>query len=217
MAGEYAALDGLIRSVSTRVLSEMDAALREDTRDRYGGTYRFIDDGKGESVDSSVVLSADSEGPGLLLKGWVSNGTDFHSIYSKLKGAAFGEKTKEGEWQARLIPTGLWQGEDGEVWRLMATRLHGTDMSGTLWDAECSTDVDTLMYGGVSVEEFVFKVEGGRSPGAKVVGVSLSAFRIFLEHMEKVEGAEANVRLGGFEERMVEYGPRYQRPLSAHV
>jgi hypothetical protein len=119
-------------------------------------------------MNLSLKLEVDDTGPGLRVLDWFSNGTDFLPVYGRLKGMPEGTK-----WQARLIPTGVLQTDDdddhnnphmsAETWRLVVVPERREGDERKVFDDFCMTDVDSLMYSGVSIELFVILKDHGEA------------------------------------------------------
>jgi len=149
------------------VIRELDGLVREVVKGQYEGIYTLEKDDSEEddnaATNSSITIKVDDKGPGLLLTSWILNNTDFLPTYGLLK-----QMPKNLDaWEARLIPTNL---EDGETWRLTAIlKKEHRDESGIFSDY-CFTDVDGIIYGGWSLEEFHF-LKGGEGEGMKGVRI----------------------------------------------
>jgi hypothetical protein len=170
VAGDYAALADLREKIIATLIPLLEKLVRDEVRKQYSGTWAHFPDWWNSNPDAnfSLKLEVDNTGPGLRVMDWLSNGTDFLPVYERLKGISEDQK-----WQARLIPTGVIQepedddnddedtGWSAESWRLTVVPERRVGDEKKVFDDFCMTDVDSLMYSGVSIEEFVIlKMEG---------------------------------------------------------
>lgn len=169
------ALSEIQEAVVAKLIPLIDGLNRDRARQKYSGFYETKNKFSGEN--SSISIEVDDDGPGLRLRSWKLNGTDFLSVYGKLR--EMPEDTNE--WQARLIPTNLFTDRNGkwspgERWRLttIANEKH-TELSSEneLFADFCITDIDGSIYGGWSLEEFNFHTIGDSNavnlPAARTV------------------------------------------------
>lgn len=167
VAGDGNALKWIEQEVLTTTIQEIESIARQQTHHRYAGEYHAA---PSTGLNSSISLSVDGSS-GLVLTSWVSNGTDFLPRYASLS-----PTRKPGK--AQLIPSRMKRGAAGEVWRSTYVQLE--DKPKSIVDTCQLNDVDSIMYGGRSVDEFVFLMdENGRAQS-----VELSAFRIVLEKVK---------------------------------
>ncbi|KIN07557.1 hypothetical protein OIDMADRAFT_22431 [Oidiodendron maius Zn] len=147
VAGNPQAQYDLRERLIANLVPAIEELLRCKVRARYEGSYISL------FGDSSLTLVVDDMGQGIRVVGWRSNGTDFLSVYGDLK--RMGESA--GNWQARLIPTGIYASDLAiENWRLTAVPEKLAKNEARIFDDFCIRDVDALMYGGVSLELFSF-------------------------------------------------------------
>lgn len=162
-AGAQVAVIDLRERIFAALISEVDKMLREEIRRSHCGTYAFREDylAGPPNMDWSFSVEVDDTGPGLVMRNWTSNGTDFLHEYGRLKHMPADPEL----WEARLLPTGIYHDEreeesdlDGgwDIWRLNAIPKRKKSDRGKLFEDYCMTDIDALMYGGLSVEEFTF-------------------------------------------------------------
>lgn len=163
VAGEYEALKWLDNEVVTKVFGGIETIAREQTSENFAGLYRA------DGIDSSIELEVNG-GSGLIVKSWLSNGTDFLAEYVFLK------TSKRGAEQGRvqLIPVKTRDSKGGERWR--ASFVPPLTETKVPIDGCMINDVDSLMYGGESLEELVFLRDGN----GKATGIELPALRITL-------------------------------------
>lgn len=164
VAGDGKAKDWIEELVMSKLIPEVESETRRQMRDKYAGTY-YAPAHLG--VNSSVKISLDGAS-GLVITSWISNDTDFLHQYAALSMGT-------GKGRAQLVPSNIGRGSSGQVWRVMFaapdTRT-GRAMENCLID-----DLDSMMYGGRSLEEFVFHL----SKDGVVESVELPAFRITLQ------------------------------------
>jgi hypothetical protein len=196
-AGSQAAIYDLRERVIAALISETDKLLREEVQRSYCGTYAYWDDWFGPpNMEWAFSVAVDESGPGLKVLKWTSNGTDFLAEYGRLKHMPSDPEL----WEARLLPTGVYgeKREDGnpedggwDVWRLNAVPKRVEGREGRIFEDYCMTDADALMYGGISVEEFVFGKNGELSlGGGQAYVASLSGMRTGLLKFFDCEGRE---------------------------
>lgn len=166
-AGDASALADLEERIISKLVPAVDELLRSELRAKYAGTY------VGYKPGWSLELEVDHVGPGLLVKEWVSNYTDFLPVYGSLK--RMGQSGRK--WEARLVPSGIYV-EPGrvewETWRLTTIQGKSIEDEGKVFEDYCIRDVDALMYNGISVEQFDIGKEGPPW-AAKEVSMIMSA------------------------------------------
>ena len=141
VAGDGKALKWIEDQVLTMTIRGVEKIAREQTRRKYTGSYHAPSI---TGINSSLALSFD-ESYGLVITAWISNGTDFLPKYASF----YDEPGK-----AQLIPSRIKRGMTGEVWRLTYVQPGWKPKS--IVDSCQLNDVDSIMYGGRSVDEFVF-------------------------------------------------------------
>lgn len=155
VAGAQAAQFDLREQIIALLIPELDKVVRAKAKNDYEGFYGLCDDLSGPlNPDSSVVLEVDDVGPGLRLSSWISNKTDLLPTYGLLKGMP----EDPSQWEARLLPTGMLWDANWEAWRLTAIPQRKEEDEGKVFDDYCFTDVDGLIYGGWSLEEFLVHI-----------------------------------------------------------
>ena len=155
VAGDYAALDNLNEKIIALLVPAVEDIVRAKIKKSYEGVYAAPGKNFYGPLDENflVRLAVDDIGPGLRIANWTSNGTDFLSFYGKMKGMP----NDTSQWTARLLPTGADWAPTVEIWRATAVPLKKAEDEKKIFDDYCFTDVDSLIYGGFSVEEFVFQ------------------------------------------------------------
>ena len=181
VAGESRALNWLREKVIPPLIRGVEQITRDQTDERYAGTYKTpnVDD-----LNSSVVLEVqieDGRCHGLVLTSWVSNGTDFLLEYS---GLATGVRDLD-RGKAQLVPSNVNRDKYHEAWMLDFLSSKVLTEPSAVADTCLINDVDTLMYGDRSLQEFLFISD----VNGDINSVELPAFRVTLrkESMSKVE------------------------------
>lgn len=155
VAGAQAAQFDLRERVISLLVPEIDKLVRAKAQITHAGFYGTWNDRSGPLNKSwSVVLEVDDVGPGLHVTSWISNSTDFLPTYGMLKGMP----EDQSKWEARLLPTNVDWDDGVEVWRLTAIPKREEAEGSKVFDDYCFTDVDGLIYGGWSIEEFIFGI-----------------------------------------------------------
>jgi hypothetical protein len=198
VAGDSAAKQDLQERIIATVVPEVEKIIREEVRERYTGFWGGIDDLWGPpDKDFLLSLEVDETGPGIRVSKWISNGTDFLSVYGELKGMPE-DQTK---WSARLIPTGVYYEDEDqqqfvEPWRLTAIPQQDPKDNGKVFDDECFTDVDAMMYDGASIEEFsIVGNVGGETYALWNPGMQLFMVRCTeWDHCENVAGKVSSLQ-----------------------
>ncbi|MCJ1390340.1 hypothetical protein MMC18_003199 [Xylographa bjoerkii] len=189
VAGDHRALGELTVRLTGTIVPAIEDFARKETRRAFTGSFVAIAGENGLlSTHSSLLLAVDDVGPGIRIVTWISRDVDFLKVYGHLKGMP----EDHDAWEARLIPSNL-EHDNGsgreEIWRATAMRKPNANGKSSVWDDFCFTDVDSLSYGGFSIEEFRFV--RGRNGG--VESVVLSGLRTTLF---KGEGVSQNSGLG---------------------
>ena len=170
VAGSSPAIQWLENKVLNATAAFAEQAARRQIEERYVGLYLSAE------INSSLSLKVEG-GSGLVIKSWISNGTDFLLEYTDL---LTGDRHSEST--AQLVPAGLHTGSSGEIWRatiVPTIRERSSVIAGCMIN-----DVDSLLYGDRSLQEFIFLTD---DDGA-VAAIHLPALRISLT---KSQGAEA--------------------------
>ena len=164
VAGDGQAEGWIEELVLSKLIPEVENITRYQTGEKYADTYHAP---AHLGVNSSITIEMDGLS-GLIVKSWISNGTDFLNHYTQLsKGSDTG--------RVQLIPSKINRGNSGEVWKVLFAEPNlkrGSAIENCLID-----DVDSMMYGGRSLEEFVFHV----GENGVVESIELPAFRTTLQ------------------------------------
>ena len=180
VAGDSNAVGWMEEMVLSKLSPEVESIARHQTSDRYADKYyapAYL------GINSSVEIGVDGA-YGLVLKSWISNGTDFLHQY-----AALSKGTDAG--RAQLVPSNIKRGSSGELWRVV---FAAPDSKREIAIENCLVDdFDSMMYGGRSLEEFVFHEDGN----GDIESVELPAFRI------KLKKGETKVEMNGYKDRIL--------------
>jgi len=161
VAGQAEALEDLREEIIATLIPDLEVAMKQQLRSVYTGPFRYQDQRSHRVSDQYRVEFEVDAGPGLLLTNWTQNNTNFLSFYGQLKGMPANPKN----WEARLIPSNIRYDFSRkkmitkiETWRLIVVRkgTKNKPKRERIFDDYCMTDVDGLIYGGSSLEEFQF-------------------------------------------------------------
>ncbi|KAK5136751.1 hypothetical protein LTR08_002047 [Meristemomyces frigidus] len=182
VGGNADLLEQIQELVTVPLIRAAEAQVWRDVADRYTGTYTATN----STLNSSIEL-ASSAATGLTLTSFISNSSDvFATLLPLFNGAA-----ADGTWRAQLVPTLLYKNEttrQGEIWRIViAAEREGERADRPIWDDFCITDVDTVSYAGLPINEVVFWHEEGV--------LELPAWKVSMKRAR--EGAETLVVQGG--------------------
>ena len=166
VAGDSKARSWLGNKVLNATANTVEKIARYRTGTRYGGLY------SSSCMNSSVSLDLYGSS-GLVIKEWISNGTDFLHEFISLHSNH--DDLIEGRVQ--LVPAGIRRSNGAEVWS--ATFVPNSRQPESVIDVCMDNDVDLFMYGDRSLHEFLFfSNENGR-----VGEVEIPALRITLQKM----------------------------------
>ncbi|KAJ6131351.1 hypothetical protein N7523_001811 [Penicillium sp. IBT 18751x] len=132
--------------VSASLLPALEKAAKNQANTRFAGKYAL------NTGNSSIIITTD-DGPGLAVTSWVNNGTDMFPGYMTLNGIS-----DPSQFSIRLYPTGLES--PGQLsFRAVIPPDLGTGIGP--FTSSCITwvTVDSLVYGNVGLDEFVFKLD----------------------------------------------------------
>jgi len=217
VAGESSALLDLLENFTAEVIFTVDKLLRDEVRRAYCGLWTALDDlwSGPANMDWSFRIEVDETGPGLRITDWKSNGTDFLPVYGKLKGMP----ADPDQWEARLLPTVSYEGHAGltkklEIWRLTAIPKRAATDKGKIWEDYCMTDVDGLMYGGASVEEFGIFVAGSEEKtDIQAIALINSGLRTFLVKWTDCDGNDVDNARESLQYSKEEFETEGQKPI----
>ena len=167
VAGDSQALMWLDNEVISTFLHGIEEISRKQVNARYSGTY------KSATLNSSVELEVDGSS-GLVVRSWISNGTDFLPEYTRLETG----KRDTSRSRVQLLPAKTHRKDQVELWR--ATVVLADLESKGIIDVCGINDVDSFMYGEKSIAEFEFILD----ENGEAKEVRLPAFRITLQKMQ---------------------------------
>lgn len=151
IGGSSELLNDIQEAVTVELIRAAESLMWKNVDKTYSGTYVATN----TSLISSLELVS-SPSTGLILKSFISNGTDvFASLLARWAGA-----TDDEPWHAQLIPTLLYKNEttqQGEIWRLLVVPERQEGVETPIWDDFCITDVDAVSYAGLPINEIVFR------------------------------------------------------------
>lgn len=162
---------------------------KEEAAVAFGGIYEST------GANNSSLSLIEDDGPGLLIKDWISNGTDLLAAYEQLRGAKV---------QARIYPTGLSSpATSGSSTAEVSYRgifepvpaVNSRYRHREIFNEDCATwfGVDAIAYGHNAVDEFVFQVD----QHGNALSVEPRALRIHLAKKSQLSGANSTVVKGG--------------------
>jgi hypothetical protein len=154
----------LTQYTSAGILSDilvpaLEEAAREEADTAFSGTYMAA-----EALNSSVVVSSDTNSPGLTLNRWISNGTDMLRTIDP-KGRGF-----------RLF----WSNVDASNGTLSAWKAEPNSLAtpyGLFGGCASWLGIGTQVYGKYSTDDFVFML----GDDGKAKSLAIKAFKVVLE------------------------------------
>ncbi|KAL8918911.1 MAG: hypothetical protein Q9208_007092 [Pyrenodesmia sp. 3 TL-2023] len=173
VAGDGHALTWLREQILQTLVPAIDEITRHQTSTRLSGTYTAL--AANSTINSSLTLSMLPPPSGLTLTSWLSNSTDFLSLYMNVSQSA---SRQPGLGKVQLTPTRTKRGGNGEVWRAQFVLDEFDRGEVGVVDMRLVTDVDTFTYAARSVEEFVFFIdEVGRATRVELPGLRVELGR----------------------------------------
>lgn len=163
---------GVVSKIPAAILSKLVPALEQaakrQARQSYSGHY-------GDARNGMTVTVQDSL-PGLAVTSWFMDGRD---MFDSIRLIVSGPSTGPGNVSMRLYPTGLHTQTAGnaglESWRAVYEIIDTASPSSSYCASWFS--VDSVTYGGVSIDEFVIDL----SADGTSQGISIRAFDTRLE------------------------------------
>lgn len=146
------AIDTASEVVLQAFLPALDKTAQSQTAQRFSGRYVSSD-----KKNSSLVLTTDAQ-PGLLVKQWLSNGVDVQAAAQ-----AYADSTQGGRIQSMRLYPMISSPNRVSFRAVFETVPVGFDPAvPQILKAEAGqwAQVDQLMYGGISVDDFVFQLDG---------------------------------------------------------
>lgn len=181
VAGDNQGREWLEKQVLTATTKLVEDIARSQARDRYTGYYKSL------QINSSIIFELDGSS-GLTITSWISNGTNFLLEYI---GIHTGQRNAS-QGRVQLVPARLRRSSGGEVWH--ASFVPHERTADSVIDACMINDVDTLMYGDRSLQEFVFHANDDE----KVTEVELPGFRAVLQKQPKADAMVRPARCSGW-------------------
>ncbi|KAF5684903.1 beta-lactamase 2 [Fusarium denticulatum] len=158
--------------IVSKLVPALEQAAKRQARQRYSGLYG--DEGNG------MVLAVQDSLPGLGVTSWLVDGRD---MFDSIQLIVSESSTGSGNVSMRLYPTGLQTQTDGkgrlESWRAVYEIIDGASPSSSYCASWFS--VDSVTYGGVSIDEFVIDV----SEDGTAQGIAISTFDTRLERVRR--------------------------------
>ena len=156
----------------SKLVPALEQAAKRQARQSYSGRY-------GDERNGMTVAVQDSL-PGLGVTSWFFDGRD---MFDSIRLMVSGSSTGSGNVSMRLYPTGLQTQTDGkarlESWRAVYEIIDAASPPSPY----CASwfGVDSVTYGGVSIDEFVIDL----SADGTSQGITISAFDTRLERVRR--------------------------------
>ena len=140
-------------ALTTALVPALEAQAAAEAAHNYAGKYVS----SSSTLNSSLTLAVDpSYGSGLKVTSWISNSTDMFTVLPALAGD-----------ELSLFPTDLRTAPPGQAGQVAFRGTYGTKMFSRkvgLFTDQVTTDdvwetVDSISYGGISLDSFVFSVD----------------------------------------------------------
>lgn len=178
VAGPTEAMEDLRERITSALVPAADRIVRRHAKSRYSGIYKLHKEANNQlqKSDCSVTIDVDDVGPGLRIKRWMSNDTDFLTTYGRLQGM----KEVDATWEVRLLPSAevMTRSTIETWWAVIVQRQQSRDQ-GKAWAEYCATDIDNLAYGGKSLGMFRMTIDGdGMAVAMEIVGLRTRLNRI---------------------------------------
>jgi hypothetical protein len=166
-------VDSLGDAIIHSLFPALEETARSQAQSKFAGTYVSND----TSVPSNITLTTQPGEPGLVITEWYSNATDFLAVLAYVQTSSLNDSAVD----VRLYPSGLNQQIANSTERVgyrAAIAPVEPQANGAVFTMNCYTDdtTDELMYGGVGIDEFEFRMENG-----KVVSITPRALRATLK------------------------------------
>ncbi|KAI7762389.1 hypothetical protein LZL87_006784 [Fusarium oxysporum] len=159
-------------AIVSKLVPALEQAAKRQARQSYCGRYGDERNGMTVTVQNSL--------PGLGVTSWFYDGRD---MFDSIRLMVSGSSTGSGNVSMRLYPTGLQTQTDGkarlESWRAVYEIIDAASPPSPY----CASwfGVDSVTYGGVSVDEFVIDL----SADGTSQGITISAFDTRLERVRR--------------------------------
>ncbi|SCN76303.1 uncharacterized protein FFB20_05231 [Fusarium fujikuroi] len=159
-------------AIVSKLVPALEKAAKRQARQDYSGHY-------GDARNGMTITVQDSL-PGLGVTSWFVDG---HDMFDSIRLIVSGSSTGSGNVSMRLYPTGLNTQADGKTklqsWRAVYEIIDATSPSSSYCASWFS--VDSVTYGGVSVDEFVIDISADGSSQS----ITISAFDTRLERVRR--------------------------------
>ncbi|CVK91236.1 uncharacterized protein FMAN_09380 [Fusarium mangiferae] len=159
-------------AIVSKLVPALEQAAKRQARQSYSGHYGDARNGMNVTVQDSL--------PGLGVTSWFIDGRD---MFDSIRLMVSGSSTGSGNVSMRLYPTGLQTEKDGkarlESWRAVYEIIDAASPSSSYCASWFS--VDSVTYGGVSIDEFVIDL----SADGTSQGITISAFDARLERVRR--------------------------------
>jgi hypothetical protein len=151
VGGDHKILGNLRDLLLPALVKATGSAIWQYVADQYAGKMVATE----PSLNSSLTLASSPE-DGLTITNFISNGTDvLNFVIAQFLAPNLGQKGIP--WHAQLIPTMLFKNETsrkGEIWRMLVVESRTENSS--VFDEWCVSDVDSVTYRGIPINEVVF-------------------------------------------------------------
>jgi hypothetical protein len=195
VAGNITVLNRLKEIVLVGLIQAAEAAMWDHVDKIYTGNLTATN----ASLNSSLSLEGSPQN-GLTISKFISNGTDvLQTVLPQSLGAEM--DTHKTSWHAQLTPTLLFKNESsqqGEIWRIVIVQERKEKQNGWgLFEDFCLTDIDTVSYASLPLNEVVFWHEESL--------VELPAFGVTFkaEEVDEVEHAGVQGSLTGLWQKVL--------------
>ncbi|KAF4439107.1 Beta-lactamase-like protein 2 [Fusarium austroafricanum] len=157
----------LFNAVTGQMASELVASLEQAAKRQANLTYSGIYGDR----KSNMTIAVQKDLPGLAVTSWFFKGRD---MFDWVRVLVAGSQTGPGNVSMRLYPTGLQEREKGKASRESWRAIYEILDDGAPSSPYCASwfGVDSVTYGGVSVDEFVID----HSQDGTAQGLTVSAF-----------------------------------------
>ncbi|RBQ72515.1 hypothetical protein FVER14953_01795 [Fusarium verticillioides] len=159
-------------AIVSKLVPALEQAAKRQARRSYSGRYGNERNGMTVAVQDRL--------PGLGVTSWHLDGRD---MFDSIRLMVSESSTGSGNVSMRLYPTGLQTQTDGkarlESWRAVYEIIDASSPSSSYCASWFS--VDSVTYGGVSIDEFVI----GLSADGTAQGITISAFDTWLERVRR--------------------------------
>jgi hypothetical protein len=151
VGGDHKILGNLRDLLLPALVKATESAIWQYVADQYASKMVATE----PSLNSSLTLASSPE-DGLTITNFISNGTDvLNFVIAQFLAPNLGQKGIP--WHAQLIPTMLFKNETskkGEIWRMLVVESRTENPS--VFDEWCVSDVDSVTYRGIPINEVVF-------------------------------------------------------------